>query len=101
MATNYRQYIEKLQLGEEVQFRPRGSSMKPKINSGQLITVSPIDPSIIKKGDIVLCKVAGNHYVHLVTAVQGKRFQISNNKGHINGWCGYNCIYGKVTKVEK
>lgn len=73
--------------------------MKPKIESGQLITLSP-DVTKVDSGDIVLCKVNGHYYVHLVSAIQGKRFQISNNHGHINGWVGANCIYGKVTKVE-
>lgn len=35
-------YIAKLKLGETVQFRPRGHSMKGKIDSGQLCTVEPV-----------------------------------------------------------
>jgi phage repressor protein C with HTH and peptisase S24 domain len=98
--TNFSNYATKLKAGETVKFRPRGNSMQPKIESGQLITVSPVDKSKIQKGDIVLCKVNGHWYVHLVTAVQGKRFQISNNKGHINGWVGENSVFGIVTNVE-
>jgi len=75
--------------------------MTGKVNSGDLCTVAPVDPSILKSGDIVLCKVNGNQYLHLVTAVQGKRYQISNNHGHVNGWVGPNAIYGICTKVEK
>ncbi len=100
MATNYNEYVKKLKEGQTVQFRPRGNSMKPKIESGQLVTVAPVTPEEVEKGDIVLCKVNGHHYVHLVTAVQGKRFQISNNHGHVNGWVGHNGIFGKVVKVE-
>jgi len=100
MGTNYHEYIKKLKAGETVSFRPRGSSMTPKIESGQLVTVAPVKPEDVQKGDIVLCKVNGHHYVHLVTAAQGKRFQISNNHGHVNGWVGANGIFGKVIKVE-
>ena len=39
-------------------------------------------------GDVVLCKVNGRHYLHLVKAIQGKRFQIGNNRGRINGLAG-------------
>jgi hypothetical protein len=73
--------------------------MKGKIESGQLCTVEPIT-SDIEQGDIVLCKVNGAQYLHLVKAVQGNRFQIGNNRGHINGWVGRNGIYGKLVKVE-
>ena len=94
-------YIAKLKNGETVSFRPRGHSMKGKIESGQLCTVEPItDYSRLQKGDIVLCKVNGNEYLHLIKAIQGARFQISNNCGRINGWVSANAIFGKCVKVE-
>lgn len=94
-------YIEKLKKGETVQFRPRGNSMAGRINSGQLVTVAPLeDPAEV--GDVVLCKVRGTEYLHLVKAVRGfsqwRQYQIGNNTGHINGWT--NKVFGKVTKVE-
>ena len=98
---NYNEYVKKLSNGETVSFRPRGSSMTPKIESGQLVTITPVNPEDIGKGDIVLCKVKGRFFVHLVSAVQGQRFQISNNHNHVNGWVGVNGIFGKVTKIEK
>ena len=93
-------YIDGLQKGETGQFRPRGNSMKGKIESGQLCTVEPVDSAMLKVGDIVLCKVNGKQYLHLVKAIQGQRFQIGNNRGRINGWVGENSIYGKCTRVE-
>lgn len=95
------QYIEQLQNGETVQFRPRGNSMAGKIESGQLCTVEPIeDPDSLQVGDIVLCKVNGYQYIHLIKAIQGKRFQIGNNRGRINGWVTANSIFGKCVEVE-
>jgi hypothetical protein len=44
--------------------------------------------------DIVLCRVKGNQYLHLVKAIQGERFQIGNNRGGINGWITRRQIYG-------
>src|SRR6185503_7061738 len=78
-------YIAGLKAGETVQFRPRGNSMQGKIESGQLCTVEPVDTATLKVGDIVLCKVNGKQYLHLVKAIQGHRFQIGNNRGRING----------------
>lgn len=93
-------YIEKLCEGETVSFRPRGNSMKGKIESGQLCTVAPVDPGTLETGDIVLCKVRGNEYLHLVKAIEGSRFQIGNNRGRINGWIGSGAIYGKLVRIE-
>jgi exosome complex RNA-binding protein Csl4 len=96
------QWIIKLQNNETVQFRPRGNSMSGKIESGNLCTVEPIKDFLnLKKGDIVLCKVNGNQYLHLITAIDKERFQISNNHNFINGWIHKNNIYGKLIKVEK
>lgn len=93
--------VENLLAGETVSFRPRGNSMKPKIYSGQLCTVAPIfGKEDIEVGDVVLCKVRGNQYLHLVSAISGERFQISNNHGHVNGWTTLRSIYGKLIKVE-
>jgi hypothetical protein len=95
-------YIEKLKVGEAVSFRPRGHSMSGKIESGQLCFVEPVhDISGLKKGDIVLCKVNGSEYLHLIKAIQGQRFQIGNNRGRINGWISANAIFGKCIRIEK
>lgn len=94
-------YIAKLKLGETVSFRPRGHSMRGKIESGQLCTVAPVeDFEDLRKGDIVLCKVNGNEYLHLIKAIQGARFQIGNSRGRINGWVGTNAIFGRLIKIE-
>ena len=92
-------HIQRVKNGETISFRPKGNSMSPKIESGQLVTVAPIlDLSLIQVGDIVLCSVKGQQFLHLVSAVQGNRFQISNNGGFTNGWTQN--VYGKVIKIE-
>ena len=93
--------IAKLKAGETVSFRPRGASMSGKIESGQMCTVEPVlDHCNLEIGDIVLCKVNGNEYLHIIKAMQGDRFQIGNNRGFINGWVGANAIYGRCIKIE-
>jgi hypothetical protein len=94
-------YIERLARGETVAFRPRGSSMSPRIESGQLCTVEPVDPASLRAGDIVLCRVGRAEYLHLVKAIAGPRLQIGNNRGHINGWVGPEAVFGRLVKVER
>ena len=92
-------HISRLQQGETVSFRPRGSSMKGRLESGQLCTVSPVDPATLQVGDIVLCRVRGREFLHLVKAIQDGRFQIGNNRGYINGWIGAGGIFGKLASI--
>jgi hypothetical protein len=90
-------HIAKLRQGLTVSFRPRGHSMTGRIASGQLCTVAPVaDATTLEVDDVVLCKVSGAEYLHLIKAIQGERFQIGNNRGHINGWVTARSIYGKL-----
>ena len=96
-------FITRLREGATVQCRPRGNSMSGKIESGQLCTIEPLhDTAALAVGDIVLCKVRGAEYLHLVKAIQpaGPRFLIGNNRGHTNGWIGAAAIFGRCTRVE-
>ncbi|HEY6331204.1 MAG TPA: hypothetical protein VI756_17890 [Blastocatellia bacterium] len=70
------------------------------MNDGATVTLSPCDPAALAVGDVVLVRVSGNVYLHLIKAIQGNRFQIGNNLGRINGWVGPKAIYGKATHID-
>lgn len=75
--------------------------MTGKVNDGQLCTVAPFHGDhVLSVGDIVLCRVKGSQYLHLVKALQGERVQIGNNRGGINGWVTHRQIYGRLSAVE-
>jgi hypothetical protein len=93
-------YISKLLQGETVSFRPRGGSMTGRIESGQLCTVAPVDPSTLQVGDVVLCRIRGAEYIHLIKAIHKGRFQIGNNRGGIIGWVYGNSVFGKCIRIE-
>ncbi|MBL8735159.1 MAG: hypothetical protein JNL12_01900 [Planctomycetes bacterium] len=89
-----------LRRGETVTVRPRGHSMRPKVNEGDRVTLVPCTLEDLVVGSIVLVRVGGTDYLHLVTAIDGQRVQIGNNRGHVNGWVGPAAIYGRAVKVE-
>ncbi|RYG34047.1 phage repressor protein [bacterium] len=94
-------YKSRLAAGENVTRRETGNSMVPKIRSREEIEYIPLKgPEEIEEGDIVWCKVKGNHFTHLVKAKKREgdvwRFQIGNNKGGVNGWIGFENIFAKA-----
>ena len=96
-------HIERLRAGETVQFRPSGHSMEPRVKHRALVTVKPVtSPYDITRNSVVLCKVNGRQYLHLIKAVDevGQRVLICNARGRENGWIGFNCVYGCMIKVE-
>jgi hypothetical protein len=88
--------------GATVEFRPTGTSMVPLIRSRQLVTVAPVELARLEVGDIVLARVAGATYLHLVSAIEAGtgRVQISNNHGRVNGWTSGQRVYGICTAVD-
>lgn len=78
-----------------------GNSMTPHLKSRQAVICVPVkDDTKLEKRDIVLCKVKGHHYLHLIHAIKNdKEFLIGNNHGHMNGWIGRNQVYGKVVEI--
>ncbi len=75
--------------------------MVPLVRSGDLCTLRPFgEGELPTKGDIVLVRCNGRDYLHLVKAVQGERFQIGNNRGHINGWVGKNALFGLLVRGD-
>ncbi len=91
---------EALRRGETVTVRPRGNSMRGKVNDGATVTIEPCEPTSLQVGDIVLVRVSGYDYLHLVKAIDRGRFQIGNNRGGINGWVGPNAIYGIAVRIQ-
>ncbi|MEV6950489.1 S26 family signal peptidase [Streptomyces sp. NPDC051183] len=93
---------DRLGRGETVEFRPTGTSMVPLIRSRRRIRVAPADPALLEPGDIDLARVAGTVYLHLVSAVDvpRRRVQISNNRGHVNGWTGHDRVFGICLAVD-
>jgi hypothetical protein len=102
MPGNYamRGPIDALRKGKTVQFRPRGHSMAPKVKSGQLVTLEPLNERKPEKGDVVLCTIHRRVVLHLVQAVQDDRYRIGNMRGGTNGWVSIDSIWGILAKVE-
>ena len=74
--------------------------MTGKVNDGDRVTLKPCDPDQLRVGDIVLVRVHGTDYLHLIKAINQRRFLIGNNRGGINGWVGKNAIFGVATMIE-
>ena len=93
--------IARLAAGETIEeYRESGNSMTPKIKHREPVTLAPPVHDLLEPGDMVFCKVGGNFYTHLITAVKPGQFQIGNNHGHVNGWTSADRVYGIVTHVN-
>jgi hypothetical protein len=80
---------------------PHGNSMVGRVKSGQRVELRP--STFPKVGEVVLVKVKGKVYLHLVKAIRIKNarteYLIGNTHGGVNGWVGGNAIYGIAINV--
>ena len=75
--------------------------MRGKVNDGSLVTIEPVtDETLLRTGDIVLCKCRKREYLHLIQSAVQDRYRIGNNRGGTNGWIHRNKIFGICVKVE-
>ncbi len=86
--------------GREAKVRPTGGSMRGRIESGQLVTLVPVEPDAIGVDDVVFVAWKGGFLLHLVKEVKDDRLLIGNNIGKINGWVPATDVLGKVVAVE-
>lgn len=92
--------VRRLLSGEVIEgYKESGNSMTPLIKHREPVTIEPVDPSLLERGDIVFVKVRGRFYTHLVSATRKNQIQISNNHGHVNGWVSVYKVFGIVTQV--
>lgn len=85
--------------GQTVKFRAMGRSMEPRIRSGQIVTVAPIEAGDYEVGDVVLAKVRGKWWLHKVKAMTDSRALIANQRGRENGWAHESNVIGKVVGI--
>jgi len=91
--------LKEITAGRQVQIRPFGGSMRGRIESGQLVTLAPVQASDVRVDDVVLVRWQGNYLLHLVKEIQEGRFLIGNNVGKTNGWVEGDSIVAKVVAV--
>ncbi|MEO1052767.1 MAG: hypothetical protein AAFX87_19185 [Bacteroidota bacterium] len=82
------------------QVRPRGGSMRGRIEDGQLVTIQKIEGSKVRVDDVVFVKWKGNYLLHLAKDIKEKQVLIGNNLGKINGWIPLENVLGKVIQVK-
>jgi signal peptidase len=57
-------------LGLGVRFRAPGTSMHPTIRHGDVITVEPVAPGNLKKGDIIFCRLQSGLIAHRIVNIE-------------------------------
>jgi hypothetical protein len=81
--SDWRLAKEEVSKGNEVVYSEGGNSMLPIIKSRQPVTLSPVNPELLEKGDIVLAKVGRYVYTHLVKGIKPGQVPVNSSKKKI------------------
>lgn len=74
--------------------------MRGRIEDGPLVTIAPVDPSVVQAGDVVLVRWKRNVLLHLVKEAEPERLLIGNNVGKVNGWAPRSDVLGRVVEAH-
>jgi hypothetical protein len=90
--------------GQSVIVQPRGHSMTGLISDRSQVTLEPYGQDAPGVGDIVLTRVPGRRFRHLVLhrilAQKSGRYLIGNSRGMPDGWVTAQEIFGRATHVD-
>jgi hypothetical protein len=93
--------------GHSVRFRAKGSSMHPTIREGEAITVAPVAPAAIGRGDVVLYRSGLGVTAHRVVGVEHLADGVVRfvTRGDASGGCDEpveaSAVLGSVVAVER
>ncbi len=96
-----------LKKGKSIRFQAKGWSMRPFIRDGDFITVSPVEDSSLKIGDVVLYLGGGNRIIvhRIINKYKKERRATLLIKGDANFSSAERVdtqnVLGKVTKIER
>jgi len=91
-----------LRQGNPITIRPTGSSMQPRIQPGDEVTLEPSRQ--VSAGDVVLARVQRRRSIlvlHQVLAIEDGKYLIGNASGREDGWVESSAVVGKSTRVER
>ncbi len=75
--------------------------MTGRITDGDLVTLEPLLSRQLAPGDIVLVRVPGKRFshvvLHLILGVEENKFLIGSHQGRVDGWVVHADIYGIAT----
>ncbi len=92
--------LRSLEVGSDVEVRPRGHSMRGLIEDNQLIVLTPVEPSAVEVGDVVFIRWKGSYILHIVREARGSELLIGNNLGRTNGWAARSDVLARVVGVR-
>ena len=95
---------ETLQSGKAFSFPSKGVSMRPMLNTGDLVTIEKLNRQL-KKGDIVLYKRPNGQFIlHRVRRIKNKKgmfYSVGDHQFRVEKNVDMNSIIGILTSYKK
>lgn len=73
--------------------------MRGRIDSGQLVTLKPVEYDGVEADDAIFIRWKGNYLLHLLIEKKDQQLLIGNSLGKINGWIPADALIAKVIAV--
>jgi hypothetical protein len=74
--------------------------MQGRVDDGADVTLEPVVPGDLKVGDVVLARVKGEDYLHLIRAIDRGTYFVGDNIGGVGGWIDKDALHGVMVEAE-
>lgn len=77
------------------------------VRDGDYLLIKPVDPRLIRKGDVILCKseaerVVAHRVIRIAKAPAGSRFLVQGDQApEPDGWIEESDVFGKLVLIER
>lgn len=92
-----------LSSGMQLRFKANGSSMRPFIYDGDVVTIVRVEVQRLKRGEVILARLeSGRIVVHRILRCEGQSFLVQGDALlHPDGYVSYENILGKVVSINR
>jgi hypothetical protein len=92
--------------GYAVRFRAGGDSMRPAIDDGAMLTVAPVEPLAVRRGDVLLYRTGRRGFAHRVRLVLWRRrrppaFLVGGDAHASPDMVAPETVLGRVVRIER
>lgn len=95
--------VDILSANHSLRFRAHGGSMRPFIQNNDIIEVEAITPGALKRGDVILCRLAnGRLLVHRIVRLGLKAAMVQGDaRAMPDGWVPLPQILGRAAVLDR
>lgn len=96
-----RQVTRALMAGKAAQVHSQGAWVYPYVDSGDELTIAPVDPAEVRRRDLVFIRWKNSYVLRLVLDTRNGEVLVASQRRDEGDWIAADSVLGKVIRIDK